>query len=62
MSMAASMATFGQQIENEATQMNQKHGFDYEDYRDAMYSYVGGDTSAFDEFAESLEKDAETVK
>lgn len=62
MSMAVSMATFGQQIENEATQMNQKHGFDYADYRDAMYSYVGGDTSAFDEFAESLEKDAETVK
>lgn len=62
MSMAVSMATFGQQIENEATQMNQKHGFDYEDYRDAMYAYVGGDTSAFDEFAESLEADAETVK
>ena len=62
MSMAASMATFGQQVENEATQMNQKHGFDYADYRDAMYSYVGGDTSAFDKFAESLEADAETVK
>ena len=62
MALAASLSSYGQGVTNAANQMEQKYGFDQADYKQALYNYGNGDSSALDEFADSLHIEAETVK